>query len=388
MPGFDEEFMGPGFGIVRSFLWLILLLAAGMVALAGLLSWHFGMDVTVEGQGVVEPRDRHQVKTMIGGIIKEVHVRSGAQVDAGDLLVTLDDADWHTELQKIEADLEVNRSQQREIEQQIEQDRRTRSAEVVEARLNLERVRIQLEQIVAEQTLYSTVALVPEKINRRPLQDLLPVRLANAALREGKADLGLAEQRLRAVEERGQELRTLEKRRGKLEKDRTRVRSRLEQTRIAAPAKGRVLARDLTRRVGDRVEAGEAILEVAGTDAWQAKIMVKEMDLPKIGDGQEARLYIDAFPHMEFKIFEGVVEEVPTTPEDVAPDGCAVYSVRVSILDPVVSDEERVYSLANGMNAQAKVVVERGRILELWWKRLMKSGDRTGRHDFHLQQSG
>lgn len=378
--------MGPGFGIVRFFLWLILLLAGGMVALAGLLSWHFGMDVTVEGQGVVEPRDRHQVKTMIGGIIKEVHVRSGAQVDAGDLLVTLDDADWHTELQKIEADLEVNRSQQREIEQQIEQDRKTRSAEVVEARLNLERVRIQLEQIVAEQTLYSTVVLVPEGINRRPLQDLLPVRLANAALREGKADLGLAEQRLRAVEGRGQELRTLEKRRGKLEKDRTRVRSRLEQTRIAAPAKGRVLARDLTRRVGDRVEAGEAILEVAGTDAWQAKIMVKEMDLPKIGAGQQARLYIDAFPHMEFKIFEGVVEEVPTTPADVAPDGCTVYSVRVSILDPVVSDEERVYSLANGMNAQAKVVVERGRILELLWNKLLRKGGKKLKGGVHFQK--
>lgn len=380
--------MGPGFGFVRSFLWLILLLAGGMVALAGLLSWHFGMDVTVEGQGVVEPRDRHQVKPMIGGIIKEVHVRAGQQVDAGDLLVTLDDTDWSRELKKIEADLEVNRSQQREIEQQMEQDRSVRSAEVVEARMNLDYVRIQLEQIVAEQTLYSTVALASEGIARRPLQDLLPVRLANAALREGEADLDLAEQRLRTVEGRGQELRTLEKRRGKLEQDRTRVRSRLAQTRIAAPANGTVLARDLKRRVGDRIEAGEAILEVAGTDAWQAKVLVKEMDLPQIGAGQQARLYMDAFPHMEYKIFEGMVEEVPTTPSEVAPDGCAVYSVRLSILDPVVSDEERVYSLANGMNAQAKVVVARGRILELLWKKLMKSGERAGRHDFHLQQSG
>ena len=127
--------------------------------MAGLLSWHFGMDVTVEGQGIVEPRDCHQVKAMIGGIIKEVHVRSGQQVEQGDLLVTLEDGDWHTELQKTEADLEVNRSQQREIEQEIEQNRRIRSGEVVEARLNLDRVRIQLEQTVAEQTLYSTIAL-------------------------------------------------------------------------------------------------------------------------------------------------------------------------------------------------------------------------------------
>ena len=341
--------------------------------MAGLLSWHFGMDVTVEGQGIVEPRDCHQVKAMIGGIIKEVHVRSGQQVEQGDLLVTLEDGDWHTELQKTEADLEVNRSQQREIEQEIEQNRRIRSGEVVEARLNLDRVRIQLEQTVAEQTLYSTIAL-PEVVARRPIQDLVPVRLANASLRQGKADLALAEQRLRAVEGRGQELRTLEKRRGKLEQDLARIQTRLAQSRITAPATGSVLARDLTRRVGDRIEPGEEILEVAGTDAWQAKVMVKEMDLPRIEEGQQARLYMDAFPHMEYKIFKGLVEEVPTTPSEVAPDGCAVYSVRVSILDPEVSDEERVYSLANGMNTQVKVVVGRGRIFQLFWKRLSKRG--------------
>ena len=214
----------------------------------------------------------------------------------------------------------------------------------------------------------------PEVVARRPIQDLVPVRLANASLRQGKADLALAEQRLRAVEGRGQELRTLEKRRGKLEQDLARIQTRLAQSRITAPATGSVLARDLTRRVGDRIEPGEEILEVAGTDAWQAKVMVKEMDLPRIEEGQQARLYMDAFPHMEYKIFKGLVEEVPTTPSEVAPDGCAVYSVRVSILDPEVSDEERVYSLANGMNTQVKVVVGRGRIFQLFWKRLSKRG--------------
>ena len=71
----------------------------------------------------------------------------------------------------------------------MKKDRRIRSAEVVEARLNLDRVRIQWEKTVAEQTLYSTVALEAEGITRRPLQDLVPVRLGNAAPRQGKADL-------------------------------------------------------------------------------------------------------------------------------------------------------------------------------------------------------
>ena len=50
-PGSGEEFMGPGFGIVRSFLWLILLLAGGMVGLAGFLSWHFRYGCNRGGTG-------------------------------------------------------------------------------------------------------------------------------------------------------------------------------------------------------------------------------------------------------------------------------------------------------------------------------------------------
>ena len=75
-----EEFQGPGFRFVRAFLLVILLLVGILLALAGFLSWYFSMDVTVEGKGVIEPRQKHLVKTEISGIIKEIHVRSGQNV--------------------------------------------------------------------------------------------------------------------------------------------------------------------------------------------------------------------------------------------------------------------------------------------------------------------
>ena len=382
-----EEFQGPGFRFVRSFLLVILVLAGVLLALAGLLSWHFSMDMTVESKGVIEPRHRHRVKAEIAGIIQQIHVRQGQQVEKGDSLVILDDTDWRIQLQKAEKDLEVNQSQQRAIQQQMEQERKIRQAEVSHAQREVEQMRIQREQVVAEQTIYAA-GLLPARMVRKPLDQLLPVRLSNALLQQGEADLERTQQRLQAVEGRTAELHTLEKQREKIEQECLRLENQLAKNTLRAPAAGIVLTGQLEQRVGDRLQSGETVLEVAGNEEWQARIMVKEIDLPKIEIGQPARLYVDAFPHMEYKVFEGVVEEMSAAPVVENAVGGAVYPIKVSIHDPQVSDGEQVYSLAYGMNAEVKIVVERGRVIELLWKKLLQTAEPVARHDFHWQESG
>ena len=381
------EFHGPGFRFVRSFLLVILGLVGCLLALAGVLSWYFSMDVTVEGTGVVEPRHRYRVKAEIAGIIQQMHVRQGQQVEKGQPLVTLDDTDWRSQLQQAEKDLEVNWSQQRAIQQQMAQERNIRQAEVVHAQREVERMRVQLEQVVAEQTIYSTTALLSTSVVRQPLAQLLPVRLGNAWLRDAEAELEQSQQRLQAVQGRAAELHTLEKQREKIEQEYQRLENRLAKNTLRAPAAGTVLTGQLEQRVGDRLQAGETVLEVAQTDGWQARIMVKETDLPKIEIGQLARLYVSAFPSMEYKVFEGTVEEVSATPVAGNAVEGAVYPIKVSILDPQVWDGEQVYSLAYGMNAEVKVVVERGRIVELLWKKLLRTAEPMARHDFYRQES-
>lgn len=382
-----EEFHGPGFRFVRSFLLVILVLVGCLLALAGVLSWYFSMDMTVESKGVIEPRQRHRVKAEIGGIVQQMHVRQGQEVEKGEPLVTLDDTEWRNQLQQAEKDLEVNLSQQRAIEQQMEQERNIRQAEVVHAQRQVERMRIQLEQVVAEQSIYSA-GLLPVSAVRQPLDQLLPVRLGNAWLRDAEADLERTQQRLQAVEGRTAEIHTLEKQREKIEQERRRLENRLAKNAIRALAAGTVLAGQLGERVGDRLQEGETVLELAQTDDWQARIMVKEIDLPKIEIGQPARLYVNAFPHTEYKVFEGTVEEVSAAPVVGNALEGAVYPIKVSILDPQVSDGDQVYSLAYGMNAAVKIVVERGRVLELLWKKLLQTVEPVARHDFHRQESG
>ena len=105
-----EEFHGPGFRFVRSFLLVILVLVGCLLVLACVLSWYFSMDLTVESKGIIEPRHRYRVKAEITGIIQQIHVRQGQQVEKGEPLVTLDDTDWRTQLQQAEKDLEVNQN--------------------------------------------------------------------------------------------------------------------------------------------------------------------------------------------------------------------------------------------------------------------------------------
>ena len=379
-PATTEVIKGLGFGFVRHFLVVILGSAGMMAGIGGFLIWHFGMDVSVEGEGIIEPRSRHLVRSEISGIIRKIAVRQGQRVAAGEELVVLDGEEWRTEFHKVEKDLEVNRSRRIEIALQMEQERDILQAEVARTRLEVEAAALYLEKVRAEQELYSSSGLLSEGRLRKPLEELVPVRQDVVALHQRQAELQLAEQRLQAVESRQQEIRTLEKGSEKLRQDKALLHYHLARTTICAPAAGIVLTGNLEKRVGDQIQAGESILELAGMGQWQARIMVRETDLPKVKMRQPARLYVRAFPHLEYKIFSGQVEEVSVEP---APDGKG-YSVKVSIADPQVRDRGQVYSLACGMSADVRIVVEQGRIAELLWRRLLRNLGEVSRQEIFV----
>lgn len=379
------DFRGPGFGFVRYFLLLILLMVGLMTALAGILSWCVGMDVTVEGKGVIEPTERYQVKTELAGMIQEVHVEQWQRVAEGDRLVTLDDREWRTELEKVNKEQEANQSRRAEVETQIRQEREVLQAEVSRARMEEESVALQLEQAEREYQLYYELYPLSNGRPRGPIHDLLPIRLRRAMLQRTEADLERAERRLNAVEGRRQEIRTLERMWEKLGQDRALLKHRLDRTVIRAPVSGTVLTSELHRRVGDRLQAGEAILELSALSGWEAKALIQEMDIPKVKAGQVVRLYVNAFPHVEYKIFKGRVEEVPAKPAaESLQTANPLYPVRVSIQNPEVSDGERVYSLTYGMHLEARIVVDRGRIVDLVWRKLLRTAGKAGQHDFYI----
>ena len=174
------------------------------------------------------------------------------------------------------------------------------------------------------------------------------------------------------------------------------VKTRMKQMKIYAPVSGTVLTRDLDKREGDRIEAGEAVIELAELHSWQAEVMIQEVDIPKVKEGHKVRIYVNAFPHMEYKIFEGRVTDVPRKPEPITPMGAGlvpggmstVYPVKISVIDPHLSMDEKECPLAYGMGVEAKIVTERGPIVDLLWKKFLKTVGKIGRPEiYRLEES-
>jgi multidrug resistance efflux pump len=374
-----EEFSGLGFGLVRSFLWWILGMVGLLAGTAALLSWHFSMDVSALGRGMIRPRQQRPVKAEIGGMVRQIAVRQGYRVEKGEVLARLDEGEWQMKIRQVDKDLEINHSRRLELEGEIHRERETRQAEMVLARLEMERAALHLEQVRFEHQSAVPGVLAALGWKQRPLDQLLPVQQHRAALEQRQAELALAEDRLRLVESRWQELRTLNKAREKLLEEKGFLRDQLEKTVVRAPVEGVVLSKDVEKREGDRVLAGETLLEMAGPGGWQAEVLVLESDVPRVKKGQRVRLYVEAFPHMEYKIFSGEVEEVALQP---AGEG-AGYPVKVSIADPEVMDRGQVYALASGMKVEARIVVEKGRIAALWWRKLLRSFGKVDKGDLY-----
>lgn len=384
---------GIGFRFVRFFLLAILCVVGCMIGLTVLLGWHLGMDVTVKGQGHVQPTSREIVKSRRPGLIRTVLVNHGKDVTEGDLLLTLDDTDLRNELEQIEGELRLNEIRRAALPAEWERERAIIEMDIARAEtdrdteiLHMERARVEYEFN------HSVLPFHKHEDFEHPIDKLIPMREHKIKLQRAKVEIEHAKRRLAALDSRKQELNELKQIYRKLRGQYRLLKTHLEQMNIHAPVSGTVLTRDLDKRVGDHLAAGEAVLELAELTGWQAMVMIQEVDIPRVKIGQIARLYIDAFPHMQFKVFEGIVTDIPRKPEPITPVSAGVapvsytgtvYPVKVHIDDPVVIYGDRKYSLAYGMGVDAKIVTERGPIAELIWKKFLKSVGRFERPEIY-----
>ena len=377
-----DDFKGTGFGFVKRFLLFILLSVTALIAGILFVVWNVGMNVNVEGTGVVEPSGRFEVKTKLSGIISEVYVDRWDKVAKGDRLFKLESKDWKAELEKVTKEQEINRSRMAEIEEQMRSEKKVLQSEIHQTQSGIETLRLQLEQVEREYQLGQKYNLVNSKSE---IDQLIPIRLKRSMLKQAQAKLQTDRERLEMVDRRYQEIETLQKMNQKLREDQHILLRRIENTVVYAPLSGTVLTGDLERRVGDHLQIGETVIELARLDDWQAKVMIKETEIHKVKVGQPVNLFVNAFPHMEYKIFEGVVTEIAAQPVSTTPSQEAqVYPAKITIQNPEISVNHKTYSLAYGMSVEAKIAIEKGRILDLIWNRFLRTAGKIPEHDFYI----
>ena len=383
----STELKGLGFGIAGHVLLGLLILFGLLIALTVVLGWHLGLEISVDAQGIVNPSRRFVVKSRSTGILKTILVRQSQEISKGELVAEIDDQDLRAKLDKVTLEIEVQNSRLEELELKMRQDRRVLEAQIRRTREEIESAELHLQQVRGEYQLYFASYPPLPGIPRKPLDDLLPVQLNQSRVRQSKAELMRGQRQLEALGSRKQEIRTLTKSTTILEEERRHLLKQLSHTRILSPSDGTILTNEIERREGDLIRGGETLLEIAPLGGWCAKVLVREFDIPRVRIGQPVRLYVDAFPHMEFRILEGTVKEIPVRPtKETLETQEPMYPVKIDIEASEISDGDQTFRLTYGMRVSAKIIVERGRVLDLIRRKLKKSAGEIFRPGLYVQE--
>ena len=203
------------------------------------------------------------------------------------------------------------------------------------------------------------------KHRKVPIEALLPVRIRRAAFEEARASVAGVESRLETAALRFGEIERLKVKAKRLEQDRFLLLHRLNMASIRSARCGTVITRRPEGMIGKTVESGQTVVEVAAVNKWQARVDVKDLDIGRVKRGQKVRVFVEAFPHLKGRRLAGKVIERPVRTDE----GHKTYPVTIAV-DTRISYGVLGGRLAYGMAVTAKIVVERSRVIDLFWQRL------------------
>ena len=391
-------------------------------AIAGVWSWVGTLDVVAVARGRIVARDRNQIiQAPEGGVVRALHVRDGAAVTRGRLLVELDpttsDAD-ETRLSQelVEAQLhaarlrallvgatdleppprapEVGIALQRQLleSQRAEHGRRLeaaalairqRTAGVAAAAAHVQRletvVEIQTQRadafrsLLARQFVATLQFLEVEERRVDKVQELAAERqrLAqeHAALDESQAQYEVIETEFRSA--RLAELAGWESRARSLGQEVVKATQRRAVQRIVAPADG-VIQQLATHTVGSVVATGQQLMVVVPREGGvEVEAWVENKDVGFVRAGLPVALKIETFPFTRYGTIPGTV--VGLSPDAVTLENAGlVYAARVALARDTIDVDGETITLAPGMVVAVEIHLGRRRVIEFFLSPLLR----------------
>jgi multidrug resistance efflux pump len=337
---------------------LFSLLLAGATAAAVTIR----MNVTVDGSGVLQPARVWSVRSAETGVVRDVLVRMGDTVRAGQAIARLDTEQLASELDQL-------RSRRRVLELDL---RLARTSVPLEARSVAER------SAGADAELVRANAALRQRLVEHDFEpDIEAVRRtyrvgANVAVDGALAAVMTAEAAARAarIEAERLGLKSIEQSRqqelmAEIDVQIATARQRLARQTLYAPAAGVVLTDGLERLSGTVLKEGDALLEIGGDDDWRAELQVAERDVSRIRVGDGVQVELRAFGRVNAPEIRGRVLTVGAEPTPGVTQGeNRVFPVTVR-LDRGDLEAVGLERLRRGYTANARVVTRSERLINL-----------------------
>lgn len=236
---------------------------------------------SVVASGKVRSPQRIELASQITGRVAQIPVREGTQVKAGELLIQIDDDEWAAAVAQAKAGLAQSELRVSQLQQlglpMAEQARRQAEANAVQARQHFERTRE-----LVNKGFYSKTQLDDAQRNL----DVAESQYQTSQLQARSNQSGGSDERLaRIAVDQAQAALTL-------------AQSRLDYTRITAPADATVLTRSV--EPGDTAQPGKVLMSLSPAGDTELIVQIDEKNLSLLSMGQKALASADAYPDRHF----------------------------------------------------------------------------------------
>lgn len=260
--------------------------------------------------GVVKPAAGGEitVTSAVQGVIREVHISIGSQVEEGDNLFTLDDSSTVLKLEKAKNSLRLAEIQLEELKKGPNpQDVSIAKINVEQASSNLSFVQEKLaERETQVDKLQAELESLPEDSEER--EDLIKeIEKAKEQVEATQRDVinadnqyKLAKERLAGVENKisDTDIKQAEIRVEQAKLDLIELEDQLKALEINAPSSGIVI--EIKVGPGDGVSSNTNMLTILDMEKLQVEAYLDEIDVIKVEKGQEVKLIFDAYTLEEF----------------------------------------------------------------------------------------
>lgn len=276
---------------------------------------------TISATGMINPRSgaEVEVRSRISGTLKELRVKVGDRVKAGEMIARLDSREQQARVERAQADL-LAAEARRDL---IQRGARPEEVEQAQARLQQAEVDLSLAEKGLERhsLLFHQGVISPQEMDR--------VRREYDAAVAGQA---FARQALSLAQRKytDEELRSAEAQVAQAQAALREAQILLSYTTLIAPISGVIAS--ISTQEGETVSAGQiapTFVKIIDLGRLKADAYVDEIDIGKVQVGQEAILTVDSHPDLDF---QGKVESI--SPKATIQGNVVTYDVEIGVEDP------------------------------------------------------
>ncbi|MDG9927043.1 MULTISPECIES: HlyD family secretion protein [Pseudomonas] len=228
-----------------------------------------------------------RVSSQLGARIEKVLVTDNQQVEKGQLLLTLEAADFRLELERARAALATREAELAQAQSRLDQQGSliaASRADVAAGQATLSRTQIDLSRA---QALRKPGFVSEERVTTLSADS----RVARSQLSKAEADLAAQHQQVDALQA---DIKRLNAQIANARADIEQAELNLRRTEIHAPISGVIGQR--SARSGQVVQAGAYLLSIVPSDDIWVQANFKETQIGRMQPGQVAELTFDAYP--------------------------------------------------------------------------------------------